>query len=195
MRKKRKLNLESVTDLDNDIVNKALYVNNKSISLEDSSDDCLEHSNQFVMKPNLIMPQMNQTQQVFNRESNFANMTSTLSKFSQRVSKPQIKNTILMPHLINKFQKVSLEDIRNSSLTPKINSSLTPKVPMTTQGSKMFKKRNQSIAVPSISNLQTHEEVKKLGGGRINQMWSGKTSRLSDPDIRHLITKYPVRDG
>ena len=34
-----------------------------------------------------------------------------------------------------------------------------------------------------------------MGGGRINPTFVGKTSRLSDPDIKQLITKYPVMEG
>jgi hypothetical protein len=34
-----------------------------------------------------------------------------------------------------------------------------------------------------------------MGGGRVNQIFSGKTSRLSDPDIKEMLTKYPVKEN
>jgi hypothetical protein len=42
--------------------------------------------------------------------------------------------------------------------------------------------------------MSSHVELKKLGGGRINPKFAGKTSKMSDPDIKQLVNKYP-RNG
>ena len=58
----------------------------------------------------------------------------------------------------------------------------------------MFDKRHKSIQPPSRTALSSHLKLKELGGGRINQRFTGNTSRMSDPDIRNLILKYPPKE-
>jgi len=42
------------------------------------------------------------------------------------------------------------------------------------------------------SPLKATIERKTIGNGRLNQMFSDRTPRVTDSDIRSLVSKYPL---
>jgi hypothetical protein len=42
--------------------------------------------------------------------------------------------------------------------------------------------------------LQTNIERKAMGDGRMNKMFSDRTPKLSDGDIKSLVSKYPLAE-
>ena len=42
--------------------------------------------------------------------------------------------------------------------------------------------------------LKANLERKNQGGGRLNKLFTERTPKLGDADIRSLISKYPVED-
>lgn len=57
-----------------------------------------------------------------------------------------------------------------------------------------LRKRGSPFRYGSKDAKQAQESRRALGDGRANKMFAGPTPKLKDPDIRELISKYPVGD-
>jgi hypothetical protein len=51
---------------------------------------------------------------------------------------------------------------------------------------------SQLASYANKSPLKSTIERKAIGNGRLNQMFSNRTPKVTDSDIRSLVSKYPL---